>query len=139
MLAPACNCMTASENIHSVAPQGRVELPAIPNELMQIQHNFMVRGYQGLGQVDLSSVFGGFSLQTVLLFGLGGLVLYYLLFSSPSAKTRKTRRGERALESERTAYQKRVAAIERRYGVRSKSTKVVRGAGGKFRRVPVEA
>lgn len=135
MLGPACHCMTASENIHSVAPQGRVELPAIPNELMQIQHNYMVRGYQGLGQVDLSSVFGGFSLQTILLFGLGGLILYYLLFSSPGAKVRKTRRGERAIERERSAHEKRIAAIERRYAVKRKSTKIVRGAGGKFERV----
>lgn len=47
MLAPASICMTASENIHSIAPQGRVELPSIPNQLMQIQHNFLSRGFQG--------------------------------------------------------------------------------------------
>ena len=148
MLAPACHCMTASENVHSIAPQGRIETPSIPNTLMEIQHNFLSRGFQGgkfddkhpgFGQLDLSSVFGGFSLQTILLLGAGGLILYYFLFSSPSAKTRKTRRGERALEGERTAHQKRMAAIERRYGVQRKMTKVVRGSGGRYQRVAAEA
>jgi hypothetical protein len=110
---------------------------------MQIQKDYLVRGFQGcrggLGQLDLSSIFGGFSIQTLLLIAGGGFLLYYLLFSSPGAKTRRTRRGERALESERTAHQKRVAAIEKRYGVQRKGTKVVRGSGGRFQRVPVEA
>ena len=144
MLAPACNCMTASFNPHSIAVQGTVETPGFPNPLLQIQKDYLVRGFQGcrgggLGQLDLSSIFGGFSIQTILLVAGGAFILYYLLFSSPSAKQRKTRKGERALEGERTAHQKRMAAIERRYGVQRKSTKVVRGSGGRFQRVPVEA
>jgi hypothetical protein len=135
--------MTASGNIHSIAVQGTVETPSIPNTLLQIQKDYLVRGFQGcrggLGQLDLSSIFGGFSVQTILLVAGGAFILYYLLFSSPSAKTRRTRKGERALEGERTAHQKRMAAIERRYGVQRKSTKVVRGSGGRFQRVPVEA
>jgi hypothetical protein len=137
--------MTASGNIHSIATQGTVETPSIPNTLMQIQKNYLVRGFQGyqgcrgLGQVDLSSFFGGFSIQTILLVAGGAFLLYYLLFSSPSAKERRTKKGERLLESERTAHQKRMAAIEKRYGAQRKTTKVVRGSGGRFQRVPAEA
>lgn len=150
MLAPATICMTASENIHSIAPQGRVELPVVPNKLMQIQHNFLSRGFQGgdcgcgcgcesytgsgLGQIDLSTVIGGFSVQTLLLMGAGAVILYYILFSSPGAKQRRVRTGERKLTTERSKYQKRIAAIEKRYGVRRREYDIERGEGGKFQR-----
>lgn len=69
----------------------------------------------GLGDVSL---LGGFSLQTLLLMGAGGVILYFLFFGQPA----KVRRGKlKEAEREYKARRKTIKRTYKRWGVKAES------------------
>lgn len=104
MLAPTNIEMIPSQNPHSIANRGRVEIPGFFDTLLPLQHDYLVRGFQGIGTGcgncgvgDISPTIGDWfnslgSTNTLLL-AVGAFGIYFLINEDIERKKEFKRRG----------------------------------------------